>query len=253
MRLKNHVAVVTGAASGIGREVALRFATEQARVVIVDQDTAGLTTLAAQIRAGGGETLVSCGSVDDQASVSSTIDETLRQWSRIDSLVAAAGISVGGIATQTSEADWDRVFSVNVKGSFLWCKGVLPTMMRQKSGSLITVASQLALAGGRNNASYVASKGAILSLTKSLALDYASYGIRANALVPAAIETPMLRRSFKRQADPDEAERRAVARHPLGRLGRAEEVAAAALFLASDESAFTTGGMLAVDGGWLAA
>jgi NAD(P)-dependent dehydrogenase (short-subunit alcohol dehydrogenase family) len=247
------VAVVTGAASGIGREVALRFAREGARTVLVDQDADGLTQLSADIRAGGGETIVACGSVDNGVTVAATVEETLRQWSRIDSLIAVAGISVGGIATQTSEADWDRIFSVNVKGTFLWCKAVLPSMMKQRSGSLVTVASQLALSGGRNNASYVASKGAILSLTKSLALDYASYGIRANALVPAAIETPMLRRSFKRQADPAEAEQRAVARHPMGRLGRPEEVAAAALFLASGESTFTTGGMLAVDGGWLAA
>lgn len=253
MRLNDHVAIITGAASGIGRAIALRFAEEGARVVLVDQDEEGLAHLSRQIHASGFETLASCGSVDDSAKVASTIEDTLRRWSRIDSLIAVAGISVGGIATQTSEADWDRIFSVNVKGTFLWCKGVLPSMMQRKGGSLVTVASQLALAGGRNNASYVASKGAILSLTRSLALDYASYGIRANALVPAAIETPMLRRSFKRQADPAEAELRAVARHPLGRLGRPEEVAAAALFLASDESAFTTGGMLAVDGGWLAA
>jgi 2-keto-3-deoxy-L-fuconate dehydrogenase len=253
VRLKDHVAVITGAASGIGREVALRFAAEGARTVIVDQNIQGLAALAGQIEAGGGQTLVSCGSVDDAANVAATIDNALHRWSRIDSLVTVAGISVGGIATQTSEADWERVFSVNVKGTFLWCKGVLPSMMQRRSGSLVTVASQLALAGGRNNASYVASKGAILSFTKSLALDYAPYGIRANALVPAAIETPMLRRSFARQADPAEAELRAVARHPLGRLGQPHEVAAAALFLASEDSAFTTGGTLTVDGGWLAA
>ena len=251
--LQGQVAVVTGAGSGIGRAIALRFSEEGARTLLVDTDRSGLDALTAEIVGLGGESHDCCASVDDELAASAAIADILERWGRIDSLVAVAGISVGGQALQTSLADWDKVFSVNVKGTFIWCKAVLPQMCRQGAGSVVTVASQLALAGGRNNASYVASKGAILSLTRSLALDYADRGVRANALVPAAIDTPMLRRSFKRQADPGAAEQRAKLRHPLGRFGVPEEVAAAALFLASAESSFTTGGTLTVDGGWLAA
>lgn len=251
--LQDHVCVVTGAGSGIGRAVALRFAGEGARTLLIDTDRAGLDALSAEIDRLGAEAHACCASVDDEAAAGAAVAAILERWGRVDSLVAVAGISVGGQALQTSLADWDKVFSVNVKGTFVWCKAVLPQMCRQGAGSIVTVASQLALAGGRNNASYVASKGAILSLTRSLALDYADKGVRANALVPAAIDTPMLRRSFKRQADPAAAEQRARARHPVGRFGLPEEVAAAALFLASTESSFTTGGTLTVDGGWLAA
>jgi 2-keto-3-deoxy-L-fuconate dehydrogenase len=185
--------------------------------------------------------------------VSRAVEAVRRRWHRVDCLVTSAAISTGGIATATSDADWDRVFSINVKGTFLWCKAVLPHLAKQGGGSIITIASQLALSGGRGNASYVASKGAVLSLTRSIALDYAAQGVRCNALVPAAIETPLLRRSFQRQPDPAAAEARSIDRHPLGRFGRTEEVASAAVFLASDESSFTTGAILPVDGGWLAA
>jgi 2-keto-3-deoxy-L-fuconate dehydrogenase len=251
--MHNHVSVITGASSGIGRAVALRFAAEGARTLLVDTDTAGLEALADEIGRFGVDAQICAASVDDDATANSAVAAIVERWHRVDSLVAVAGISIGGQALQTSLADWDKVFSVNVKGTFVWCKAVLPQMCRQGTGSIVTVASQLALAGGRNNASYVASKGAILSLTRSLALDYAEKGVRANALVPAAIDTPMLQRSFNRQADPTAAQERAKARHPIGRFGSPEEVASAALFLASTESSFTTGGTLTVDGGWLAA
>ncbi|HVZ44876.1 MAG TPA: glucose 1-dehydrogenase [Ramlibacter sp.] len=252
-RLQGHVSVITGASSGIGRAVALRFAREGARTLLVDTDRAGLDEVAREIGRVDAEARTVCASVDDEAAATAAVGDTVGRWGRIDSLVAVAGISVGGQALQTSVADWDKVFSVNVKGTFVWCKAVLSPMCEQGAGSIITVASQLALAGGRNNASYVASKGAILSLARSIALDYAERGVRANALVPAAIDTPMLQRSFKRAPDPAAAEQRAKARHPVGRFGTPQEVAAAALFLASGESSFTTGGTLAVDGGWLAA
>jgi 2-keto-3-deoxy-L-fuconate dehydrogenase len=252
-RLQGHVSVITGASSGIGRAVAIRFAAEGARTLLVDTDRAGLDDLAREIGRLDIETHTCCATVDDEVAATAAIREIVGRWQRVDSLVAVAGISVGGQALRTSVGDWDKVFSVNVKGTFVWCKAVLSPMCEQAGGSIVTVASQLALAGGRNNASYVASKGAILSLTRSIALDYAERGIRANALVPAAIDTPMLQRSFKRAPDPAAAEQRAKSRHPVGRFGTPEEVAAAALFLASTESSFTTGGTLTVDGGWLAA
>ena len=164
----------------------------------------------------------------------------------------AAGISVGRALADTSEEDWDRVFAVNAKGTFLWFKAVLPGMLERGRGSLIAIASQLAVAGPRSNCSYAASKGAVVSLVKSVALDYADKGIRANALLPGATETPLLERAFARRADPNAARETLRQRHPAGRFGRPEEIAAAALFLASDESSFVTGAALPVDGGFLA-
>ncbi|MGV6874470.1 SDR family oxidoreductase [Pseudochelatococcus sp. B33] len=250
MNLEGMTCVVTGAASGIGKAIAARFIAEGARVAMVDRDQELLIQAASEISDdSNGITVV--GSVDDPALAEETARAVHGRWSRLDCLVTAAAISKGGIATATSDETWDEVFSVNVKGTFLWCKAVLPYFLSAQRGSIITVASQLALSGGRGNASYVASKGAVISMTRSLALDYATSGVRANALVPAAIDTPLLQRSFARQEDPGAAKARSVARHPMGRFGRSAEVAAAAVFLASDQSSFTTGAILPVDGGWL--
>jgi 2-keto-3-deoxy-L-fuconate dehydrogenase len=166
--------------------------------------------------------------------------------------VCAAGISVGKALADTSEEDWDRVFAVNARGTFLWFKAVLPGMLERGGGSLIAIASQLAVAGPRSNCAYAASKGAVVSLVKSVALDYADRGIRANALLPGATETPLLERAFARSGDPQTARETLRKRHPAGRFGRPEEIAAAALFLASDGSSFVTGAALPVDGGFLA-
>jgi NAD(P)-dependent dehydrogenase (short-subunit alcohol dehydrogenase family) len=146
---------------------------------------------------------------------------------------------------------WDRTFRVNVRGTFLWIRAVLPPMIERRRGSIVTVASQLAIAGGRGNVSYIAGKGAVISLTRTVALEQAASGIRVNALVPGAIETPFLERGFARAPDPEASRRDRRARHPMGRFGTAGEVAQAALFLASDDSSFTTGSLLTVDGGWL--
>jgi NAD(P)-dependent dehydrogenase (short-subunit alcohol dehydrogenase family) len=145
------------------------------------------------------------------------------------------------------------VFRANVGGTWLWARAAIPIMQRQGSGTIVTLASQLAIAGGKGNSAYIAAKGAILSLTRTMAVDFASDGIRVNAIAPGAIDTPMLRRSFARHADPNAMREASRQRHAMKRFGRAEEVAAAALYLASDDSGFTTGVVLPVDGGWLAA
>jgi NAD(P)-dependent dehydrogenase (short-subunit alcohol dehydrogenase family) len=153
----------------------------------------------------------------------------------------------------TDPADWDAVFRTHVGGTWLWARAAVPLMQRQGKGSIVTLASQLAIAGGRGNSAYIAAKGAIISLTKTMAVDFATDGIRVNAIAPGAIDTPMLLRSFARHADPETAREVSRNRHAMKRFGRAEEVAEAALYLASDASSFTTGTMMAVDGGWLAA
>ncbi len=177
----------------------------------------------------------------------------LARFGRIDILYAGAGFSVGGTVLTTSPEDWDRVFRANVGGTWLWARAVVPTMKAQGGGAIVTTASQLALAGGAGNSAYIAAKGAILSLTRTMALDFAPDRIRVNAVAPGAIDTPMLRRSFARNADPAAAEAsRARSAATAAPPRPPEEIAEAVLYLASDAAAFTTGTTLAVDGGWLA-
>lgn len=250
-RLAGRCAVVTGAASGIGEQVVRAFLREGANVLAVDRDESRLALLQADAQAG--RLLTAACDVADEDSVARTAARAVHEFSSIDVLVTAAGISVGGTATDTSLATWESVMRVNLTGTFLWVRACLPTMVAQGRGSIITVASQRAVAGGDGNASYVASKGAVLSFTRGVALDYAPDGVRANALLPGAIDTGMLRTSFTRTANEEAARARSIARHPMRRFGRPQEVADAAVFLGSDESAFITGIDLPVDGGWLAA
>jgi len=245
MRLANKTALVTGAASGIGAEVARLFEREGAQVALVDRDGAGLRAVAAGMTAAR----VFEGDVSDAAFAEATV----AALPRLDVLLTAAGMSVGKKLADTTEEEWDRVFAVNAKGTFLWVRAALPRMIADGGGSIITIASQIALSGGRGSASYAASKGAVISLTRSVALDYAHDKVRANAIAPGAIDTPFLHRSFARQPDPGAARQRSLDRHPMGRFGTVGEVAKAALFLASEESSFTTGSVLMVEGGWNAA
>ena len=245
MRLANKTALVTGAASGIGAEVARIFEREGAQVALVDRDGAGLRAVAAGMTAAR----VFEGDVSDAAFAEATV----AALPRLDVLLTAAGMSVGKKLADTTEEEWDRVFAVNAKGTFLWVRAALPRMIADGGGSIITIASQIALSGGRGSASYAASKGAVISLTRSVALDYAHDKVRANAIAPGAIDTPFLHRSFARQPDPGAARQRSLDRHPMGRFGTVGEVAKAALFLASEESSFTTGSVLMVEGGWNAA
>ncbi len=245
MRLKDRTAIITGAASGIGAATARLFAAEGAHVTLVDRDAAGVTALAAEL---GGQARPFVAEVTDEAHARACVE----QCGAVDILVTAAGISLGKPVLDTSVADWNTVQAVNVTGTFLWIRECLRPMTAAGRGAIVTIASQLARAGGRGNAAYVASKGAVVALTKAVALDYVDRGIRCNAILPGATDTPLLRRSFGRQPDPDAARARSLARHPMGRFGDVRDIAHAALYLAGDESAFVTGIELPVDGGWLA-
>lgn len=252
-KLTDQVAIITGGASGIGRAVARLFAAEGARVAIIDQDAAGAAAVRSEIDALGGDVRINHGDVCDAALAESVVRQVAAQWGAVDILVTCAAVSVGKVLGDTTPEEWDRVFAVNVTGTFLWIRAVLSGMVARRHGSIVTVGSQIALAGGRGSASYAATKGAIISLTRSVALDYANFGIRANVLIPGAIDTPFLERSFARQADPVAARQRSIDRHVMGRFGTVEECARAVLFLASDDASFTTGALLPVDGGWLVA
>jgi 2-keto-3-deoxy-L-fuconate dehydrogenase len=240
-RLQGRVCIVTGACGALGRATLRRFAEEGATTVAVDLDPSGIADEA---------NLPIASDVRDAAAAHAVADRILAQYGRIDVLCTFAAISRGGRLHETSPEAWSDVLAVNVVGTANWAAAVLAPMRAAKSGRLILVSSQLALAGGRNNASYIASKGAILALARNLALDYAADGIRSNCIVPAAIESELLERSFARSADPAAARTRSLARHPIGRFGKPGEIADAALFLASEESSFVTGVTLPVDGGW---
>jgi 2-keto-3-deoxy-L-fuconate dehydrogenase len=253
MRLEGRTAIVTGGGSGIGRASALLFAKEGAFVALVDRDEAGLQETMAEIRDANGDASMHVGDVADSNFAQSVVDEIVARRGWLDVLMTSAGFSCGGTVVTTNPADWDAVFRTNVGGTWLWARSAVPQMQQQGKGSIITVASQLAIAGGKGNSAYIASKGAILSLTRTMAVDFATDGIRVNAIAPGAIDTPLLRRSFARHADPDPIREASRNRHAMKRFGEAVEVAEAALYLASDASSFTTGTVLPVDGGWLAA
>jgi 2-keto-3-deoxy-L-fuconate dehydrogenase len=252
MRLAGRTAIVTGAGSGIGRASAVLFAKEGAFVALVDRNGAGLQETLAAIE-GEGDASVHVGDVSEADFARDTVGDVMARRGRLDVLMAAAGFSCGGTVLTTDPADWDAVFRTNVGGTWLWSRAAIPAMQRQSGGSIITLASQLAIAGGKGNSAYIAAKGAIISLTRTMALDFATDGIRVNAIAPGAIDTPMLRRSFARHADPESVREASRNRHAMKRFGKAEEVAEAALHLASDASSFTTGTVMVVDGGWLAA
>jgi NAD(P)-dependent dehydrogenase (short-subunit alcohol dehydrogenase family) len=246
-------AIVTGAGSGIGRASAVLFAKQGAFVALVDRDRAGLQQTLMAIEGAKGEASVHVGDVSEADFARTAVAATVARRGRLDVLMTAAGFSCGGTVVTTDPADWDAVFRTNVGGTWLWSRAAVPEMQRHGGGSIITLASQLAIAGGRGNSAYIAAKGAIISLTRTMALDFATDGIRVNAIAPGAIDTPMLRRSFARHANPDLVREASRNRHAMRRFGRAEEVAEAALYLASDASSFTTGTVMVVDGGWLAA
>ena len=242
MRLKGKVALITGAASGIGAAVADLFAAEGADLALVDQ---------APVARQGALGVV--GDVADPGCAEAATRQALDRFGRLDILVIAAGISGGKPLVDTEPEDWDRVFAVNVRGTYLFMRAAIPAMARQGGGAIVTVASQLALSGGRGSAAYVASKAAVMGLTRTAAVDHATQGIRVNSVLPGATETPMLARSFARQRDPEAARERSRLRHAMQRFGKASEIAEAVLYLASDAASFTTGVCLPVDGGWTAA
>lgn len=247
MKLKDKVAIITGGASGIGAATARLFAAEGAKLALVDQSEEGLARVAA-----GLDAITIPADVSSDAQARAGVARVMEKWGRIDVLMTAAGMSTGGTVDAIDEAAWDRTFDVNVKGTFLWIHYAIQHMIAAKSGAIITIGSQLAQSSPGRNAAYVASKGAIASFTKTMAVDHAKQGIRVNALMPGVIDTPMPARSLKRYADPDKMRAYWNERHPMGRIGQPEEVAKAALFLACDDSSFVTGHLMFVDGGWTA-
>ena len=243
-RYRGKVALVTGGASGIGRATALRLRAEGARVWVAD-----LSDRAATACAGESDMLPLCVDVREEAAVVSAVEVIIRRDSRIDALVNCAGIALEGPAQGTSLADWQRVLAINLTGTFLMTRHVLPHMIERRSGAIVNVASDAALTGQRDQAAYCASKGGVAQFTRAAALDAAPYGVRVNCVCPCFVDTPLFSAWITASPDPERARREAAALQPIGRIGSAEEIAGPIAFLCSDEASFVTATVLPVDGG----
>lgn len=251
-RLSGKVALITGAASGIGAESARAFAANGAKVVVADRNASAAATVAAEISRSGAEAIGVAVDVRVPEDVERAVHAAIDHFGRLDILFANAGIGHHGTVVELSMDDFDDLIAVNLRGPFLCAKHAVPHIVAAGGGSIIFTASELALVGSPGNPAYCASKAGLIGMARAMALDHAVQGIRVNCICPGAVYTPMLLASFQSAEDPEEDEADIIRRMPLGRIGTVAEIANAALFLASNESSFVTGTALVVDGGWTA-
>lgn len=252
MKCKDKAAIVTGAASGIGARAAVRLAMEGARVFLVDVNAEGLRETAEEIRSFGGEAIAWPCDVSDEAAVKAAAAQALAAFSRIDILVNVAGVQITKLLADTTKADYDKMMNVNLGGTFLMMREVLPQMKAQRSGAIVNCASELAFVGYEELAVYTATKGAMVSLSRSAALEAIPYGVRVNCVCPGATDTPIF---WEGETDPEKRQKlleQVKVEKPIGRLITTDEVANGILFLASEEASGVVGACLVIDGGFTA-
>ncbi len=248
MRISDKVAIITGAASGIGRATAILFAKEGGKVVVSDKNEVGGNETVDLIRSDGGQAIFNYVNVTSATDIQGMVKTTINTYGKLNILVNNAGIAIRLPVVDLSEEDWDRNIDVNLKSIYLSSKYAIPRMIENSGGSIVNIASIYGIVGGRIRAAYAASKGGVVNLTRSMALDYALHKIRVNCVCPGFVNTPLLKNILK-----DKEEYQALADlHPMGRLGDMLEIALGVLYLASDESSFVTGIALPIDGGYTA-
>jgi meso-butanediol dehydrogenase/(S,S)-butanediol dehydrogenase/diacetyl reductase len=245
-RLTGKVAIVTGAGQGIGEGIALRFAEEGATVAVTDLSGENAERVAA---ACGGDSWGASLDVTDTNAVDGLVANICERHSRLDVVANNAGVTVVGGPTEVEEQAWDLAFDVNVKGMWRVMKAAWPRMIEQGGGSIINQSSCAALGGMPRNLGYCATKGAVMMMSQSAALDGGEHGIRVNCVCPGFVETPMCEAFFQEQLDPETSRADTAAAHPIGRMGRSEDIGNAFVYLASDEASWVTGSVMAIDGG----
>ncbi len=250
--LKEKVAVVTGAGSGIGAAIAVALAEHGARVYIAERDEKTGPAVTAQINAAGGAATFIALDVSDQTGCAACAKQVLAENGKLDILVNNAGIGCVGNILATKEEDLDRLWRVNVKGVMYLTQAFLPGMVERKSGSIVNIASIGGVVGVKDRFAYCTTKFAVVGLTRCVAIDFAQSKVRCNAICPGRVETPWVAQRISEYPDPKKAYEEMAATQALRRMGRPEEIAAAAVYLASDEAAFVTGSTLILDGGWTA-
>lgn len=253
MRLKDKVVIITGAASGIGRATSILFAKEGAKVAIVDCNKEKAEETLRIITQKGGRGIFVPTDITKSSQVKKMVGKVTEAYKKVDILVNNAGITTEGDAISTTEQNWDKTMNVNLKGAFLCCKYVIPEMIVRNGGVVINIASDAAILPMKNQVAYNTSKSGIIGLTRSTAVDFASKNIRANCICPGATETPMVTTFLNTKEIPEEARHMLEMIRPLKRIGKPEEIAYGILYLASDESTYTTGAILSIDGGGTAA
>jgi len=252
MKLKDKVALITGGSLGLGKSTAVLFAKEGAKVVITGRTEKTLRDTAEEAKKEGLNIDYLTSDVAKENDCKEAVDYTINKYGRIDILFNNAGVLPLGTTHETSTEDWDNVFNINVKGTWLMSKYTIPHMLKQGKGCIVNNSSILGLKAVPGVAAYNATKGAVTQLTRSMALEYAAKGIRVNAICPGTIMTPMVEDLFDQMPDRSAGEELFKSFHPIGRLGRPEEIAHAVLFLCDDNVEFMNGTMLSVDGGWIA-
>ena len=246
-KLEGKTAIVTGAGSGIGKGIAKRFAKEGAKVIVSDIDTEGGKDVVKEIEDSDGEAIFVRTDVSESKDVSELVEETLEEYDEIDILVNNAGVYIQKPITEMEIDEWDKVLDVNLKGDFLMIRSVAQEMIEEGEGNIINVSSIAGKVGYPNSAAYSASKGGIIAMTRALALELSPKGINVNAIAPGVIKTAMTEDLLE---DEDVSEQM-LANTPIGRFGKPDDIASAAVYLASEESDFVTGETMFVEGGWL--